>query len=629
MAPRWTQPDDCRSLCQLLLADQQLVATTLTCIPLPKASDGKTGASTSQHIPEKAAHKQFVAASSSSSSSVSLRTCSASDFAYRKNIASARQKRPGITLSRAASMCKHRRLRPAAEASRSQKTSECFLSKSSQASMPCLAEGHVWVLAEPFGAMAAGTIVQPVDGSCGIGRRAVARLDVDTEEFVFIEMVSVPEVNTYAACRIAHLQRDCCEDSAEIEGHQAGAVCAQPACDAMHQRQSTQLQRHRPALPACLYCDCIAPFLCFTKPLPNMLYAIGGRNTQDGPLKTMDMFDTWHGKWVSCPPMPCARAGATAAALPDGQVMVIGGYDSRGTEHGILGTCDIYDPVQRQWVPDAAASLLRARWGHGAAVLGGFVFVVGGCSRRVAPTRHAPNSIIIGNVGMPLHMETLGVCERYDPELNQWKLCGELRVPRAGARVTALQNRFLAAVGGNEDVFGQDLNSSSIELYDIESDRWSLLRAHLSVPRATAGVANIDNSHILVVGGCRDGASVVEKSAEIYRALEPSDEDSAKIAEIVLKAGDQLQVPAMLEGRMGTQAACLLLPRKGGNYPVALQRCIAVVGGETMGSLLPRQLASVPVFDVEQMAWRADEVVPPMPTQRTAAAVCVGYGHAA
>merc|ERR1719454_903394 len=85
----------------------------------------------------------------------------------------------------------------------------------------------------------------------------------------------------------------------------------------------------RAPLPPALYSEHVAPFLRFESPLPNMLYAIGGRNRRKGPVDTVEMFETWHGRWVQCPPMPRRRAGSAAASLPDGRLLVIGGYDER------------------------------------------------------------------------------------------------------------------------------------------------------------------------------------------------------------------------------------------------------------------------------------------------------------
>lgn len=86
-------------------------------------------------------------------------------------------------------------------------------------------------------------------------------------------------------------------------------------------------------LPACVYAGAIAPFLRFDGPLPKQLYAIGGRQ-DERVLDTVEMFDTWRGRWAECPPMRSRRCGCSAAVLPGGELFAVGGYDERGA---ILG----------------------------------------------------------------------------------------------------------------------------------------------------------------------------------------------------------------------------------------------------------------------------------------------------
>merc|ERR1719210_1946469 len=101
------------------------------------------------------------------------------------------------------------------------------------------------------------------------------------------------------------------------------------------------------SLPPCIYSEGIAPFLRFDKPLRNQLYAVGGRNQQQDPLDTVEMFDTWNGRWVTCPSMLARRAGCAAATLPNGRLLVVGGYDQRGIVEGLLGTCEVFDPAKQ------------------------------------------------------------------------------------------------------------------------------------------------------------------------------------------------------------------------------------------------------------------------------------------
>jgi len=365
------------------------------------------------------------------------------------------------------------------------------------------------------------------------------------------------------------------------------------------------------SLPRCLYEDAIAQFLCFGAPLPNQLYAVGGRNQQQNPLDTVEMFDTWHGRWVHCPKMLSRRAGCAITVLEDGRLLVVGGYDERGIVQGLLDSCEIFDPVGQTWSPGPAA-LGRARWGHGCASLGGLVYAVGGCSLRP---------------GWPAHdafMETLRSCEVYDPQGGGWSPCAELCVARAGARVVALGGRCLAAVGGCDDVFGRAELLPTVELFDPSVGCWAMLPLQLSMPRTTSAVAALDDRQIVIVGGAPSLAS-----GEVYSLPEQSvsccsPQVPAPRASRMASIGD------ITEGRMGCQAVAMALPAPDGAYPSCTRQCVVVVGGESgdddWGSNI-KQFSSVLVYDGEDQSWRADDFFPPIPTPRTAMALCVGPGR--
>lgn len=372
-------------------------------------------------------------------------------------------------------------------------------------------------------------------------------------------------------------------------------------------------QMGRRALPPALYAENVAPFLRFDAPLPNMLYAFGGRNQGYGPLDTVEMLDTWHGRWVTCPSMPTRRAGSAAALLPNGHMLLVGGYNEKGIAEGLLATCDAYDPFKRRWQEaGSVATLTRARWGHGCAPLQGKVYVAGGCSLQPeAQPREA-------------FMETLRCCEVYDPEANTWTTGAPLQIARSGFRIVALDgDRYLAAVGGCDNVFGRAETQPTVELFDGFTGHWSLLDRRLAQPRTTAGAVAVGGQELLVMGGAPSLSS-----AEVYQVSLPgsdtcNDDEAQKCREI----------SNMPEGRMGCQAALVSLPRPGSKYPLAVQPCAVIIGGErcedNSGSDLPRvrQFATAPVFDIGTRSWRRDEVVPPLPAARTAVALCVGLGR--
>ncbi|CAK0842216.1 unnamed protein product, partial [Prorocentrum cordatum] len=110
------------------------------------------------------------------------------------------------------------------------------------------------------------------------------------------------------------------------------------ACLILGEEKSSPPRPH--PLPRALYGDAIASFLHFDEPVPNQLYVIGGRNREEGPLDTVEMFDTWYGCWVQCPSMSARRAGCAAAVLPDERILCVGGYDANGIVKGLLASCE-------------------------------------------------------------------------------------------------------------------------------------------------------------------------------------------------------------------------------------------------------------------------------------------------
>mmetsp|Transcript_79621 Transcript_79621/g.215321 ORF Transcript_79621/g.215321 Transcript_79621/m.215321 type:complete len:445 (+) Transcript_79621:1-1335(+) len=387
------------------------------------------------------------------------------------------------------------------------------------------------------------------------------------------------------------------------------------------------------ALPPELWTENVASFLRFGAPLPNMLYAFGGRSQSRGPMSTVEMFDTWHGRWMRCPQMPARRAGGAAAVLPDGRMIVTGGYNERGIAEGLLSSCDIYEPANRRWEPAGTmAPLLRARWGHGCATLRGKVYAVGGCSLQPhAQPREA-------------NMETLSSCEVYDPAENRWMPTASLQIPRSGSRLVALAgDRYLAAIGGCDDVFGRAETQPTVELFDAHTGRWTLLGARLSHPRTTAAAVAIGDQEVFIVGGAPSLSS-----AELYRITQPSStENEATGGAHTTAAGARSEVaqeqevaqpalpamPDMVEGRMGCQAALINLPVPGSAFPLSCRPSVVIIGGERCDEVegeFPKikQCKCVPVLDVATGTWRQDSPIPDMSVARTAVALCVGVGHA-
>ncbi|CAD7922183.1 unnamed protein product [Amoebophrya sp. A25] len=278
-----------------------------------------------------------------------------------------------------------------------------------------------------------------------------------------------------------------------------------------------------PPLPTPLWMH-IASFLQFEGPIEGMVYVCGGRNHDEGPLATCEMFDSWHGNWVELPRMRKARAGCAACSIKDvdgkERILVTGGYDELGIVEGLLSCVEAFTPHIGTWM--SRTPMLRPRWGHGAACIRNRVYVVGGCSLHP----RAP--------ALETFMETLRACELYDPETEEWTELAALSVGRAGGRVTSVADRYVLIVGGCDDVFGRAEMLASIEILDTwDPSAWFTLDVALSEPRTTAAVVSIDD-RIIVLGGAPNLSSV-EIVSDVSQRIQAclfecrSEDDSARL----------------------------------------------------------------------------------------------------
>ncbi|NIO67542.1 MAG: hypothetical protein GTN71_00380, partial [Anaerolineae bacterium] len=80
------------------------------------------------------------------------------------------------------------------------------------------------------------------------------------------------------------------------------------------------------------------------------------------------------GTWTATGNLNTARGGPTATLLPDGKVLVAGGFGGTG---GYLNSAEVYDPATGAWT--ASGNLNTAREAHTATLLpDGKVLVAGG-----------------------------------------------------------------------------------------------------------------------------------------------------------------------------------------------------------------------------------------------------------
>ncbi len=172
--------------------------------------------------------------------------------------------------------------------------------------------------------------------------------------------------------------------------------------------------------------------------------------------------------WTNTSPMAKARSDHTATLLPNGKVLVAGGWD--GSTYST--SAELYNPVTENWSP--TGNMGMARSGHTATLLpNGKVLVAGG----------ADNS-----------------AELYDWAMGTWSPTGNMGGARQGHTATLLLNGKVLVVGGTGDYI--TYYGSSAELYDPAAGTWNCINYCSGGPGYIGHTATlIPSGKVLVAGG--------------------------------------------------------------------------------------------------------------------------------
>lgn len=164
---------------------------------------------------------------------------------------------------------------------------------------------------------------------------------------------------------------------------------------------------------------------------------------------TTEIFDPATGRSIAGPAMAGPRNGPAVAALADGRILIAGGYDG----DDVRSDAEIFDPATRQMT--RTGSLGTARSGATATLLAdGRVLIVGGGRPEREPRR------------------ALAKAEVFDPATGRFAATGDLAQGRYKHGAVRLANGDVLVVGGS-DVRDYDGKLRSVERYDVATGRFA------------------------------------------------------------------------------------------------------------------------------------------------------------
>ena len=207
---------------------------------------------------------------------------------------------------------------------------------------------------------------------------------------------------------------------------------------------------------------------------PRRIYLVGGAVQGEEVVSTVRAYDPALDSWCEVASMATKRSFHGAAAL-GGKLYVMGGYNVG--EDRLLAEAEMYDPKADGW--QALPSMPTARRLLAAAAVAGKVYAIGGSNK-------------------------LGLCnavEAYDPLSGLWSRAASLPVARGSHTATVVDGKIYV-VGGEIDDDDEDeevVGTDHVDMYDPAVDSWQQMAA-MPTARSSHAAAVVDGK-IYVTGG--------------------------------------------------------------------------------------------------------------------------------
>ena len=183
-----------------------------------------------------------------------------------------------------------------------------------------------------------------------------------------------------------------------------------------------------------------------------------------------ELYDPRVGSFAKTGTMGTERVSHTATLLPNGEVLLVGGWD----RDGVLASAELYDPAAGDFSPTGSMATRRAA--HTATLLpDGKVLIAGGYN---------------GDQSVPS-------AEVYDPRTETFSRTGSMATPRSAHAAELLPKGRVLATGGSDS---QEAIVASAEIYDPLTGRFARTD-NMTVNRYKHAATRLRDGRILILGG--------------------------------------------------------------------------------------------------------------------------------
>jgi len=229
--------------------------------------------------------------------------------------------------------------------------------------------------------------------------------------------------------------------------------------------------------------------------LPDGRVLIAGGWDGNANLATAEVFDPAINRFTPIGSMQKPRDHAEAVTLKDGRVLICGG--DRVTDSEPMADAEIYDPKSGHFIPTGSMKAARSYF-KAVLLSNGKVLVAGGFSSGE---------------------NILQSAEIYDPAIGQFHLVGLMAHVRYKLSAVALADGHALIIGGSDE-YPAGKRQDTTELFDPTSERFSAgPTMNQKRYKIHSSVALQPNGNVLVAGG-NQRAEVYDGSAKLFRPIE-------------------------------------------------------------------------------------------------------------
>ena len=218
------------------------------------------------------------------------------------------------------------------------------------------------------------------------------------------------------------------------------------------------------------------------------------RNDKQSETASAELYDPSNGSWTATGKMSGARAGHTATLLPDGKVLVAGGYRMGES----LVSAELYDPGSGSWT--VTGNMAGTQVAQSAAT-------------QTATLLPDGNVLVAGSTrtddALPIF-----AAELYDPGSGSWTFTGPMDGIRYLQTATLLPNGTVLVAGGGTSLSTPDRPVNSAELYDPRTRSWAAA-GNTITPHVGHTATLLLDGRVLVAGG-NEPRAIASASTELY-----------------------------------------------------------------------------------------------------------------